>query len=250
MQKVSTLGDVLYSGHWHVLVLESDWVELLQSVRAGNAFALHALFERAHAPVFFLAQRILGASRAADDLTLDVFWDIWRGVARYDAAGPTVLGWIMNLTRAKALERLRIRPRTVDRAAPLADAPVESLQAALARRMAVSTGGRPLLPPSRQWVEPEWKEVAAGISCQLLATDNKNHRISMLVRLIPGADYPPHTHAGTEELHLLDGELWIDERKLVPGDYNLALKGTADKRVWSETGCMCFLLTSTKDPLG
>ena len=29
----------------------------------------------------------------------------------------------------------------------------------------------------------------------------------MLVRLAPGTDYPPHRHAGVEELHLLDGEI-------------------------------------------
>ena len=29
----------------------------------------------------------------------------------------------------------------------------------------------------------------------------------MLVRLAPGAAYPPHRHAGVEELHLLEGEL-------------------------------------------
>jgi anti-sigma factor ChrR (cupin superfamily) len=71
----------------------------------------------------------------------------------------------------------------------------------------------------------------------------------MLVRLTPGGDYPPHSHAGMEELHLLHGELWIDDRKLVPGDYNRALPGTADRRVWSETGCTCVLITSTQDEL-
>ena len=55
--------------------------------------------------------------------------------------------------------------------------------------------------------------------------------------------------AGVEELHLLQGELRIDARKLLPGDYNRAEPGTADKRVWSETGCMCVLMTSTKDAL-
>jgi hypothetical protein len=35
----------------------------------------------------------------------------------------------------------------------------------------------------------------------------------MLVRLAPGASYPAHTHASAEELHLFDGELWIDGRK-------------------------------------
>ena len=58
-----------------------------------------------------------------------------------------------------------------------------------------------------------------------------------------------HTHAGVEELHLLDGELWIDERKLFPGDYNYGAPGAGDERVWSETGCTCVLVTSTKDVL-
>jgi hypothetical protein len=58
-----------------------------------------------------------------------------------------------------------------------------------------------------------------------------------------------HTHAGVEEVHLLDGELWIDERKLVPGDYNYGAPGAGDERVWSETGCTCVLVTSTKDTL-
>ena len=71
----------------------------------------------------------------------------------------------------------------------------------------------------------------------------------LLIRLAPGASYPAHTHAGVEELHLLDGELWIDARKLVPGDYNYGAPGAGDDRVWSETGCTCVLVTSTKDPL-
>lgn len=127
--------------------------------------------------------------------------------------------------------------------------PPASLQARLARRISAEAGGEPVLPATRQWSEPEWEEVAPGIFCKLLATDTEKHRVSMLVRLAPGVDYPPHTHAGVEELHLLDGELWIDDRKLYPGDYNRAEPGTADKRVWSETGCTCVLITSTRDVL-
>jgi anti-sigma factor ChrR (cupin superfamily) len=96
----------------------------------------------------------------------------------------------------------------------------------------------------------EWTEVASGISCKLLATDLANDRVSMLVRLAPGTDYPPHRHGGTEELHLLHGELMIDDRKLYPGEYNRAEAGTSDKRVWSETGCTCVLITAPSDQLG
>jgi len=131
--------------------------------------------------------------------------------------------------------------------------PTTSLQARLARRIAEETGKKPVLPPARSgkqtWSEPEWEEVAPGIDCKLLATDAERHRVSMLVRLAPGASYPAHTHAGVEELDLLDGELWIDEKKLVPGDYNYGAPGEGDERVWSETGCTCLLVTSTKDIL-
>ena len=127
--------------------------------------------------------------------------------------------------------------------------PTTSLQARLAQRIAEETGKPPVLPQQRQWSEPDWEQVAPGIECKLLATDTERHRVSMLVRLAPGASYPPHTHAGVEELHLLDGELWIDERKLFPGDYNYGAPSAGDDRVWSETGCTCILITSTKDIL-
>ncbi|WP_119300875.1 cupin domain-containing protein [Dongia deserti] len=127
--------------------------------------------------------------------------------------------------------------------------PTTSLQARLALRIADETGEQPVLPSGRQWSEPDWEQVAPGIECKLLATDPDRHRVSMLVRLAPGASYPAHTHAGVEELHLLDGELWIDERKLFPGDYNYGAPGAGDERVWSETGCTCVLITSTKDTL-
>jgi len=128
--------------------------------------------------------------------------------------------------------------------------PGASLQSRLANRIATDTGAEAVLPLTPQWSEPPWEEVAPGISCKLLATDEANDRVTMLVHLAPGIAYPPHTHAGVEELHLLDGELWIDERKLYPGDYNRAEAGTGDRRVWSETGCTCVLTTSIKDVLG
>lgn len=127
--------------------------------------------------------------------------------------------------------------------------PGPSLQRRLAERIAAETGGKAVWPVETTWSEPGWEDVAPGIQCKLLATDTRRHRISMLVRLAPGGEYPPHTHAGCEELHLLQGELWIDDRKLYPGDYSRAEPGTGDKRVWSETGCTCVLITSTKDVL-
>jgi anti-sigma factor ChrR (cupin superfamily) len=127
--------------------------------------------------------------------------------------------------------------------------PAESLWDRLAHRIADESGTVPLFNATPERLEPEWEEAAPGIACKLLATDTERHRVSMLVRLAPETDYPPHTHADVEELHLLAGELWIDDRKLHPGDYNRSEPGTGDKRVWSETGCTCVLITSFRDVL-
>lgn len=125
--------------------------------------------------------------------------------------------------------------------------PPVSLWERVAQRIADETGAAPVLHPGPASVEPDWEVVAPGISCKLLATDTRKNHVSMLVRLAPGADYPAHCHAGVEELHLLHGELMVDDRKLYPGDYIHADAGTTDYRVWSETGCTCVLLTSTDD---
>lgn len=132
--------------------------------------------------------------------------------------------------------------------------PAASLWKRLAHRIGAEAGANaathaPPRPTAPRWAAPEWQEAAPGISCKVLATDAETHRVSMLVRLAPGIAYPPHEHADVEELFLLDGELVIDGRTLYPGDYNRAEPGTADQRVWSETGCTCVLVTSARDIL-
>jgi len=125
--------------------------------------------------------------------------------------------------------------------------PSESLWGRLAQRIARETGKPPLLTPPPPQAKPEWENVAPGISVKVLATDREKNSVSMLVRLEPGTDYPPHCHAGVEELHLLHGELMVDDRKFYPGDFIHAEAGSVDHRVWSETGCTCVLMTSIKD---
>ena len=106
----ATLGDVLYAKS-KAPVPEQDWVMLVQLIAAGDQLALHALYERAHRVVFTLIMRITANRETAEELTVDVFHDIWRRAARYDAANGTVLGWIMNQARSRAIDRLRFDSR-------------------------------------------------------------------------------------------------------------------------------------------
>src|SRR5687768_5909290 len=89
------LGDVLYTNKSKTLVPEGEWVALVRSIAAGDQRALHALYDRAHRVVFTLAVRITNNRETAEEVTLDVFQDVWRRAVDYDAANGTVLGWVM-----------------------------------------------------------------------------------------------------------------------------------------------------------
>jgi RNA polymerase sigma-70 factor (ECF subfamily) len=106
-----TLGDVLYGNKPKTVVSEKEWVALVHAIAAGDQLALHGLYERAHRPVFTLIMRITSNRETAEEVTLDVFHDVWRRASGYDAANGTVLGWIMNQARSRAIDRLRFDGR-------------------------------------------------------------------------------------------------------------------------------------------
>lgn len=120
-----TLGAVLYPGGAQRLVREEEWAALVRAAAAGDQSALHGLYERARRPVFTLAVRITGSRESAEEVTLDVFLDIWRRAWSYDPANGTVLGWIMNQARSRAIDRVRYETR-MKRVDPRADDPEEA----------------------------------------------------------------------------------------------------------------------------
>lgn len=106
----STLGDVLYA-KLKPEVSERDWAALVASIASGDELALHTLYGMCHRLVFTLAMRITANRETAEEVTIDVFHDVWRRASGYDAANGTVLGWIMNQARSRAIDRLRFESR-------------------------------------------------------------------------------------------------------------------------------------------
>ncbi|HYB99640.1 MAG TPA: sigma-70 family RNA polymerase sigma factor [Candidatus Limnocylindrales bacterium] len=153
-----TLGDVLY-GQPQRLVLEEEWVTLVQSVAAGNQHALRELYDRGHRIVFTLALRITNSRETAEEVTLDVFHDIWRRASGYDADNGSVLGWIMNQAQSRAIDRLRfeqrkkrIRPVDDGSAPGLPVGPIEGIELGEMRER-VRTALAILTPQERQAIE-------------------------------------------------------------------------------------------------
>lgn len=120
----ATLGDLLYAARTKPSISEDEWVALLRAIADGDQGALHALYDRAHRVAFTLIMRITHDRQIAEELTLDVFHDVWRRASQYEAESGTVLGWIMNQARSRAIDRVRFQQRK-KRVNPHGDNPLE-----------------------------------------------------------------------------------------------------------------------------
>ena len=155
-----TLGDLLYADDTKARVPERHWIGLVRSIAGGDQHALYTLYELAHRLVFTLMVRITNDRATAEELTVDVFHDVWRRASRYDPAGGSVVGWIMNQARSRAIDRMRFeqRKKRVNRdldgppTAPAAIDPQENLDVREQGRV-VRMALEGLTPGERQAVE-------------------------------------------------------------------------------------------------
>jgi RNA polymerase sigma-70 factor (ECF subfamily) len=97
---------------------------LLVGIASKSADSLARLYDRYASVVYGLARRIVVTSEDAEEVVQDVFGQVWRDAGRYQAARASVAGWIVMLTRTRAIDRLRAKRARPDLGAG-AGAPVE-----------------------------------------------------------------------------------------------------------------------------
>jgi RNA polymerase sigma-70 factor (ECF subfamily) len=93
--------------------------QLIRSIGTGSAEALAALYDRYASTVFGLAKRITGRAEDAEEVVQDVFAQVWKQATRYEQSRATVAGWMVMLTRTRAIDRVRARSARPDQAAPV-----------------------------------------------------------------------------------------------------------------------------------
>ena len=92
----------------------------MSRIAAGDAHALAELYDQHGSAVYTLAMRILRQSADAEEVVQEVFAQAWRQAQRYDPSRASVAGWLMMMTRARALDALRARQARPDTSRPVA----------------------------------------------------------------------------------------------------------------------------------
>ena len=82
-------------------------VDLMLGIQSGDADALSQLYDRYSGIMKALILRIIHNEAEADDLLQEVFMEIWNQAKNFSAEKGKALGWMVTLTRRRAIDALR-----------------------------------------------------------------------------------------------------------------------------------------------
>ena len=80
---------------------------LIERVVRRDESALAALYDRYAAMLTSVMTRILRDTQAAEEILQDIFYQLWRTAAKFDASRGSLPGWLVVIARNRAISRLR-----------------------------------------------------------------------------------------------------------------------------------------------
>ncbi|MBI5162056.1 MAG: ECF RNA polymerase sigma factor SigK [Micrococcales bacterium] len=89
--------------------------ELLLRVADGDRDAFSDLYDRLSPRVFGLVKRLLRDHSQSEEVTQEVFLELWQTAGRYEARRGTATGWILTMTHRRAVDRIRASQASRDR---------------------------------------------------------------------------------------------------------------------------------------
>ena len=95
------------------------WETLVRGCGSGDQGALASLYDQSSSLVYAVALKLLANQADAEEVTLDVFNQIWRTAQTYQATRGSVTAWLVTLARSRAIDRLRSRATRQQREEPI-----------------------------------------------------------------------------------------------------------------------------------
>jgi RNA polymerase sigma-70 factor (ECF subfamily) len=91
----------------------------LKQVAEGDTEALGALYDLTASLLHSLLLRILRETSEAEEVLLDVYMEVWKKAASFEASRGSATSWLVMLARSRALDRLRSTAGSRRREVPL-----------------------------------------------------------------------------------------------------------------------------------
>ncbi len=91
--------------------LDATLTELIRRSGLGDEHAFTRFFELVFPIVFAVVLRILRDPSEAEDVTLEVFVQMWSQARRFDRSRASVSTWLQMIARSRATDRIRARHR-------------------------------------------------------------------------------------------------------------------------------------------
>ena len=95
------------------------WVNWVSQIVQEDESALARLYDASSPLVYGLALRILGDAGAAEEVTLDVYLQVWKQANRFDPVRGRVSTWLMTMARSRAIDKLRGKAQELSQAETL-----------------------------------------------------------------------------------------------------------------------------------
>jgi RNA polymerase sigma factor (sigma-70 family) len=80
---------------------------LLHQIADGQESGLQMLYDRYSSLLYSIAFRITRDAGIAEEILQDTFFQLWRQHAQFDAARGSLIGWLLTITRHRAISHLR-----------------------------------------------------------------------------------------------------------------------------------------------
>jgi RNA polymerase sigma-70 factor (ECF subfamily) len=138
--------------------LDTSWAELVCLVAGRDQEALACLYDLSSPYVYGLILRIVGDRPVAEEVTLDVYTQVWNQASDFQSGRGAVSTWLLTLARSRAIDWLRSRAGqarrrelALDEKAPWPDlGPSPEAVSAEARRRRIILGALASLEPKQR----------------------------------------------------------------------------------------------------